>query len=53
MDVPDIVLVLIIMVMIGAALIVAAMQRRRNHALRQRFVEEYNLYEYGPPEDRG
>jgi hypothetical protein len=42
MDLPDLVLVLIGVVMVAAALVVAAMHRRREHALRDRFAEEYD-----------
>ena len=47
MDLPDILLVLIGVVMVAVGLVVAAMQRRRKHALRDRFEEEYDraLYE--------
>ena len=42
MELPDIVYLLIGIVGAGAALIVIAMHRRRDHALRDRFAEEYD-----------
>jgi hypothetical protein len=49
MELPDLVLVLIGVAMAGAALVAFAMNRRRNHALRDRFAEEYDrtLGEHG------
>ncbi|HYD24841.1 MAG TPA: hypothetical protein VEB68_08580 [Croceibacterium sp.] len=41
MDFPDVVLVLIGVVLLAAGFVVAAMNRRRTHALRDRFAEEY------------
>jgi hypothetical protein len=42
MDLPDLVLVLIGVVMAVAAFVIVAMNRRREHALRDRFAEEYD-----------
>ena len=49
MDLPDVILVLIGVVMAAVALVIAAMNRRREHALRDRFAEEYDrvLHEDG------
>ena len=49
MDLPDIVLVLIGVVIAVAAFVIAVMNRRRDHALRDRFAEEYDrtLHEHG------
>jgi len=49
MELPDLVLILIGLVIAGAVLVVIAMNRRRTHALRDRFAEEYDraLREYG------
>ena len=49
MELPDLVLVLIGVVLAAAAFVVVAMSRRRDHALRDRFAEEYDriLHEYG------
>ena len=49
MDLPDIVLVLIGVVIAVAAFVIAVMTRRRDHALRDRFAEEYDrtLHQYG------
>jgi hypothetical protein len=40
MELPDILLVLIGLVMALAAFVIAVMNRRRDHALRDRFAEE-------------
>jgi protein-S-isoprenylcysteine O-methyltransferase Ste14 len=49
MELPDILLVLIGLVLALAAFVIAMMNRRREHALRDRFTEEYDraLYEDG------
>ena len=49
MDLPDIVLVLIGVVIAVAAFVIAVMNRRRDHALRDRVAEEYDrtLHQYG------
>ena len=49
MELPDIVLVLIGVVIALSVLVAAAMSRRRVHALRDRFAEEYDriLHEHG------
>lgn len=41
MELPDLILVLIAVVVAVAGLVVVAMHRRREHALRDRFAEEY------------
>jgi len=53
MDLPDLVFVLIGVVLAIAAFVLVAMNRRRDHALRDRFAEEYDrtLHDYG--RDRG
>jgi hypothetical protein len=54
MELPDVILVLIGVVVAMAVLVVIAMNRRRNHALRDRFAEEYDrtLHEYGRDDRR-
>jgi hypothetical protein len=49
MELPDLVLVLIGVAIAGATLVAFAMNRRRDHALRDRFAEEYDrtLREHG------
>jgi hypothetical protein len=49
MELPDLVLVLIGVVMTAVALVLVVMNRRREHALRDRFAEEYDrtLHEHG------
>lgn len=49
MELPDLVLILIGVVMAAVALVLVIMNRRRDHALRDRFAEEYDrtLHEYG------
>ena len=49
MELPDIVLVLIGVVLAAVAFVVVAMSRRRTHALRDRFAEEYDriLHKHG------
>ena len=49
MELPDLILVLIGVVIAGAVFVVVAMQQRREHALRDRFAEEYDriLHEHG------
>jgi protein-S-isoprenylcysteine O-methyltransferase Ste14 len=49
MDLPDLVLVLIGVVIAVALFVVIAMIRKREHALRDRFAEEYDrvLHEHG------
>jgi hypothetical protein len=49
LDLPDLVLVLIVVAIVLSVLVGFAMKRRRNHALRDRFAEEYNrvLHEHG------
>ena len=42
MDLPDILLILIAVAIAGAVLVAVAMNRRRDHALRDRFAEEYD-----------
>jgi protein-S-isoprenylcysteine O-methyltransferase Ste14 len=53
MELPELVLVLIGVVVAAVVFVVVAMQRRREHALRDRFAEEYDriLHEHGR-EDR-
>ena len=54
MELPDIVLVLIGVVIAVAVFVIVAMNRRRNHALRDRFAEEYDrvLHEHGRDDPR-
>ena len=49
MDLPDLVLVLIGVVIAAAVLVFLMWQRKRDHALRDRFAEEYDrvLREHG------
>jgi hypothetical protein len=49
MELPDLVLVLIGVVIAVALFVVIAMDRKREHALRDRFAEEYDrtLHEHG------
>ena len=49
MELPDLVLVLIGVAVAVAVFVVVAMSRRREHALRDRFAEEYDriLHEHG------
>jgi hypothetical protein len=49
MELPDILLLLIGVVVAVAVFVVVAMKRRRDHALRDRFAEEYDriLHEHG------
>lgn len=49
MELPDIVLVLIGVAIALSVFVVAVMSRRREHALRDRFAEEYDrvLHDYG------
>jgi hypothetical protein len=49
MELPDLVLVLIGVVLAAAILVAVVMNRRRDHALRDRFAEEYDrvLHEHG------
>ena len=49
MDIPDIVLLLIGLVIAAVVLVVLAMRERREHALRDRFADEYDrtLHEHG------
>jgi hypothetical protein len=49
MELPDLVLVLIGVVIATAVFVVVVMSQRREHALRDRFAEEYdrNLHEHG------
>ena len=42
MELPHILLLLIGVVIAGAVLVIAAMNRRRDHALRERFAREYD-----------
>ena len=42
MELPHILLLLIGVVMAVAAFVIVAMSRRRDHALRERFAEEYD-----------
>lgn len=42
MELPDILLLLIGVVIAIAALVIVTMNRRRDHALRERFAEEYD-----------
>ncbi len=54
MELPDLVLVLIGVVVAVAALVIIALDRRREHALRDRFAEEYDraLHDYGRHDGR-
>lgn len=54
MDLPDVLLVLIGVVVAVVAFILIAMNRRRDHALRDRFAEEYDriLHEHGRDDGR-
>ena len=54
MELPDLVLVLIGVVLAAVALVLVIMGRRREHALRDRFAEEYDriLHEYGREDSR-
>ena len=54
MELPDLLLVLIGVAVAGAALVAFAMSRRRDHALRDRFAEEYDrtLHEHGRDDRR-
>jgi NADH:ubiquinone oxidoreductase subunit 6 (subunit J) len=49
MELPDLVLVLIGAVMAAVTFVLVVMNRRRDHALRDRFAEEYDriLHEHG------
>lgn len=49
MELPDLVLVLIGLALALTALVVVVMSQRREHALRDRFAEEYDriLHEHG------
>ena len=49
MELPDLVLVLIGVVIAMAGFVLFAMDRKREHALRERFAEEYDrvLHDYG------
>ena len=48
MELPQILLLLLGVVMTVAAFVIAAMNRRRDHVLRERFAEEYDrlLHDY-------
>jgi hypothetical protein len=52
MELPEIVLVLIGVAIAVSVFVVVAMSRRREHALRDRFAEEYDrtLHEHGRQE---
>jgi hypothetical protein len=52
MELPDLVLVLIGVVIAVALFVVITLDRRREHALRDRFAEEYDrvLHEHGRQE---
>ena len=54
MELPDLVLVLIGVVLAAVVLVVMVMNRRRDHALRDRFAEEYDrvLHEHGRDQHR-
>ena len=54
MELPDLVLVLIGVIMAVSAFVIAIMNRRRDHALRDRFAEEYEriVHEYDRPDSR-
>ena len=54
MELPDLVLVLIGVVVAVALFVVIALDRKREHALRDRFAEEYDrlLHEYGRKDSR-
>ncbi len=54
MALPDLVLVLIGVVIAATALVLFVTNRRRDHALRDRFAEEYDrtLHEYGRKDPR-
>ena len=54
MELPDLVLVLIGVVVAVALFVVIAMDRKREHALRDRFAEEYDraLHDYGRRDGR-
>ena len=49
MQLPDLLFVLIGLVIAAAVFVLVAMHRRREHALRDRFAEEYDrtLHEHG------
>ena len=49
MELPDLVLVLIGVVIAAGLFVLIAMDRKREHALRDRFAEEYDrvLHDYG------
>lgn len=49
MDLPDLLLVLIGLAIAGVTFVIVVMHRRREHALRDRFAEEYDrtLHDYG------
>jgi hypothetical protein len=49
MELPDLVLVLIGVVIAAGLFVLFAMDRKREHALRERFAEEYDrvLHDYG------
>ena len=54
MELPDIVLILIGVVVAAAILVIIGMNRRRDHALRDRFAEEYDrvLHDHGRSDRR-
>ena len=54
MELPDLVLVLIGVVVAVALFVVIALDRKREHALRDRFAEEYDriLHEHGREDSR-
>jgi protein-S-isoprenylcysteine O-methyltransferase Ste14 len=54
MELPDLVLVLIGVVIVVALFVLVAMDRKREHALRDRFAEEYDrsLHDYGRRDGR-
>ena len=54
MELPDLVLVLIGVVIAVAVFVLVALDRKREHALRDRFAEEYDriLHEYGRENSR-